>query len=149
MKLVFSAARALSVATLAACVATPDPGVRPANAVDVAFATGAAAHELGRAQADDVLLAWKLAMVGDRARFLVCTSENECGVRRAEVPAASILAVKRVNRIRAIGEDGSLQDGDVVRLTIARGTQLSRGGVAIDAPQGIVSSAPQVLTPGP
>ena len=136
------------VATLAGCVTgssatTPAETPRTANVVDVAVASASAATEVARRHDDDdVVLAWKLEFVGDRARFMLCSGEDACGTRPVEVAAKSILAMKRVGRTRPVGDTGPLDVVDVLRLTVAREAQLSRGGSAIDPTRGVVLAAP-------
>ena len=133
----------LATADLAACVTAPREGVHTPSPVEGATAAVMAAGELAKDAPDEVVLGWKLVVVGDRARFFQCEAEDVCGERPVEVAAKAVVAVKVVGRTRPKRDDGSLVDeSDVLRLTIHRATTTSRGGVASDPNRGLTVGGP-------
>jgi hypothetical protein len=134
----FRLTRVVATAGLLACVTTPKAGVHTATPMDAAIGAGMAADEIARSKGEEVIVGWKLTVIGDRARLFQCTSENTCGERPLDLPASSVVAVKVVGRVRPVRDDGSLaSETDVLRVTVARGVTTSRGGVAIDPNRGV------------
>jgi hypothetical protein len=128
---------------LVACAA-PREGVHSASPVDAAIASGMAADELAKGKPSEVVLGWKLEVIGERARFFACTAEDTCGERVVEVPAKSLVAVKTVGRARPKRDDGSsAPETDVLRLTLANDVSTSRGGVASDPHRGLTFGGAQ------
>jgi hypothetical protein len=127
---------AVVVAGVAACAA-PAEGVHPANPVQVAVASAMTAEELAKNKHETVY-GWNLEIVGERATFFACPEEHQCNERRIDVPAKTVLAVKRVGRVHPSGADGSeLDEIDVLQLTLAKDAATSRGGVVADPQRGL------------
>ena len=127
---------------LIGCVSNPE-GVRSGTALDVANASAMSAAELAKGPREAVLLGWNLEVTGDRARFFECTAENVCGIRRVEIPAASLTSMKIVARTHPRRADGSdAEETDVVRLTVTRDVKTSRGGFASDPHRGLTVGGP-------
>ena len=126
----------------AACVA-PREGVHAANPVDVAAASVMTANELAKSKDQETLHGWNLEFVGDRARFFACADEHACGEHVVDVPAKSVVAVKRVGRAHPSRADGSqLDETDVLRVTLQKDVTTSRGGVAADPQRGLTVGGP-------
>ncbi len=136
---------ALIVATIsgvAACAA-PREGVHAATPVDVAYAAAMSAKEIAKGETHETAYAWNLQIVGERARFFACPDEHTCGERIVDVPAKSVVAVKRVGRARPFRADGSeLDETDVLRLTLTNDVATSRGGVVADPQRGLTVGGP-------
>ncbi|MDB4937780.1 MAG: hypothetical protein JWP87_4752 [Labilithrix sp.] len=140
-----SAFRTKVVALLfAASCAAPREGVHSATAADAAIASGMAVEELATAKKEQVVLGWKLEVIGDRARFFACSAEDACGERVVEVPAKALLSFKVVGRARPTRDDGTVaEETDVVRVTLAKDTTTSRGGVVADPHRGLTLGGAQ------
>ncbi|HVJ90497.1 MAG TPA: hypothetical protein VM580_11895 [Labilithrix sp.] len=117
-----------------ACFVPPAERPRPASALDAVAAGAVAAGELARGAKKETAFGWHLEIVGDRAKYFACTSEDGCTFRRVEIPAASLLATELVNRTRPVRDDGTVEaEVDVLRLTITHDVTTKRGGVTTDS----------------
>ncbi|MBX3211863.1 MAG: hypothetical protein KF850_07510 [Labilithrix sp.] len=127
---------------LGACVA-PEEGVRPGTALHVAQASAMTAEELAHAKERRTAYGWKLEIAGESARFFACADERTCGDRVVDLPAKSVVAVARVGRVNPSRADGTtLEETDLLRLTLADDAPTSRGGAASDPHRGMTVSMP-------
>ena len=100
------------------------------------------AQELARTKGQETVYGWKLEIVGERARFFSCKTEDVCGERAVDIPANSVIATKVVARVRPSRADGSeLEETDVHRITVASDVHTTRGGVVSDPHRGLTVGA--------
>ena len=102
--------------------ATGNP--RPADPLDAAVAGALQAQELAEGPPQQTAYGWQLEIVGERARYFVCSAAEVCTFQRVDVPASSLRATKLVARGRAA--DGV--DVDVYELTLVRDDSAARNG---------------------
>jgi len=132
----------MAICGTGACAA-PNEGVEPGSPVDVAYASAMTADELAKSKKQETAYGWKLEFVGERARFFACTDERTCGERLVDVPARSVVATQRIGRVQPSRADGTaLEETDVLRLTLAKDTGTTRGGVASDPQRGLTVAMP-------
>jgi len=116
-----------------ACVTAPREGVHPGTAADAVVAGALTADQLGR-DGTKTVYGWHVEVVGDRTRYLTCSTAEACSFRAVEVASSSLVATRVVGRTTPIRDDGTRGDEtEVVRLTIADDGATSRGGVSSDS----------------
>ena len=109
-----------------------------------------AADELARGPKRTTSLAWDFRIVGGRAQYAECESAAVCTMRRRDVPAQNVLAMRAIGRAaRPTGQSVAMHDAsaatdevDVVELTLSSGVETTRGGVAADRQRGLTISRP-------
>lgn len=142
MRFVVRALPVAGIVGIAACAA-PSEGVHAGNPVDVAYASALTADELAKGKKQETVYGWKLEIAGERARFFACTDDRTCGERVVDVPAERVVAVTRVGRVSPSRADGStLEQTDVLRLTLGSDVTTSRGGVVSDPQRGMTVNMP-------